>query len=111
MDSYLKDVLDPCAQAGHQALRDHDLALGEVPEPEWDALTPEAQRDAISSAASVLRGEGPAADYEVWAYIERRAGREVPRYRDLPESRWRRDKAFVCAVAEVSNRLQVHDRG
>jgi len=102
MSDYLQSVLEPCAKAGHEAQRAFDVARGEEPEHEWDALTPEAQGDVISSAASVLRGEGPAADYEVWSYIEREAGRDTPRYRDLPEWRHRRDMAFKQAVAAAS---------
>lgn len=99
MSDHLQSILEPCAKAGHEAQRAFDVARGEEPEPEWDALTPEAQGGAISSAASVLRGEGPAADHEVWAYLEREAGRDAPRYRDLPEWRHRRDMAFKQAVA------------
>lgn len=102
MSDYLQSILEPCARAGHEAQRAFDVARGEEPEPEWGALTPEAQGDVISSAASVLRGEGPAADHEVWAYLEREAGRATPRYRELPEWVHRRDMAFKQAVATAS---------
>lgn len=102
MSDYLKSAIEACAKAGHEALRQDAVSRGEEPGPEWDALSPEDQGGVMSSAASVLRGEGPAADYDAWAYEQRAAGVDAPKYRDLGPERHRRDDVFLRAVAAAS---------